>query len=254
VKSNSAAPERICAFGHEGTGKTKGWAEIAKSYRETDTPGTFRVLNWEGMAMERLSDGYPDMRANVEWTDVHSWTELVMATTAYKAVSRPGDWLVIENAARCWDAVQQAYEEHYANQQGFKSDELFTTVPVDESPGRWVKINQEYFRWMDPLVDICPAHLYVTAPQKPVTIPQGKKGEWADDQQTVSLFSRFGMKPDSQKRLAHQMHTVLWLRTPRSGTWTMTSVKDRERELKEDEVMLTFPLSYLVGVAGWDTP
>jgi hypothetical protein len=240
-------------FGHEATGKTRAWAETAKVYRDTDTPGTFRVVNWEPGAIDRLSDGY-DL-SNVEWIDVRTWVDLVQTTALYWKASTPGDWLVVENSARTWEAVQEAYEEHYLRQIGWTRAEgdIFADAPVDESPARWQRINAEYYRWIDALMDPGqnPAHLLITAPEKPVVVPQGKKGEWADDKQTVELFQWLGMRPDAQKRLAHQVHTVLWMRHPRQDEWTITSAKDRERGLLADQQVVSFPYTYLVEKGGW---
>lgn len=254
MKTTSSAPERIVAFSMEGCGKTRAWASTAEAYRTTETPGTFYVVNTEPGAVDRLSDGFENFASNVEWTDVRDWLSLRAATTEYLSKVQAGDWVVLENAGRPWAWVQDAYEAHYAKQQGYHEEDLFAVVPVDESPGKWPKINAEYFRWQAPLTDpqSNPAHLFITSEQTSLVIPTGKRGEWADSKENVSLYQRIGVRPVGQKGLSHQVHTVLHLDNPRFGDYVYTSVKDRERELAEGEPILTFPASYLVPKGGWE--
>lgn len=252
MKTTSSAPERIGLYGIEGSGKTKAIAEISAQYRRDQTLGTFHWITAERNSLTRLSDGYADFWENNVAHTFRSWVELREATTAVLGDITSDDWICVENSDRHWQLVRDTYDEHRAKRDNIDLSDMFAIVPPDDDRGRWDRINPEYYRWFDPLWgETNPAHLIMTAPQTSVVVA-GPKSKWEDSADLKSLYLHLGFRPDTQKAWSARMHTVIWMQRPRIGEWTMTSVKDRERELMQDVPVLTFPASYLVPKGGWE--
>ena len=252
MKTTSAAPERIGLYGIEGSGKTKAIAEISAQYRQSDTPGTFHWITAEPNSITRLSDGYPDFWDNNKMHKFAGWVDLRSVTTEVLSLSTDADWICVENSDRYWQLVRDTYDEYRAKRDGIQLHDMFEIMPPDEDRGRWDRINPEYYRWFDSLWgEGNPAHLMMTAPQTQVVLA-GPKSKWEDSKDLQALYLHHGFRPDTQKAWSARMHTVLWMQRPRVGEWTMTSIKDRERELLQDAPVLTFPMSYLLRVGGWE--
>lgn len=255
MRSTSAANEAILTFGLFGSGKSHAWATWADWQRRFNVDGRFRVIACEPGAVARLSDGYPDFADNVEWTDAHDWMELVETSEKYLAASTRGDVLVVEGIDRAWDWVQQLWIET-TQPRSERRNPFEAGVAIQDTEPNWVKINAEYFAWLNPIIRANSTpdgpHLFATAPQEELRVPTGKKGEWADSKEQVAMFSRYGYRPAGQKKLAHMFHSILWMRAQTRGVWTITSVDDHTRELLDNEPVRDFAADYLQRVARWD--
>jgi hypothetical protein len=253
MKSTSAAPERILAYGLYGSGKTHSWATIAKFYRLTETSGTFYVISCEHDTVARLRDGYPPsdtdpgFDANVVFEDVHNWGELVALTDKYLPQVTADDWLVIEGVDKPWTYIQSLWHQT----KGTIEDSADPFALQEAGEVDWVRVNAVYRNWLVPILRSS-GNLFACAPQEAVRVPTGKPKEWADSKQVVEMFARFGYRPAGQKDLGFQFHTVLLMNNPRHGSYTVTSVDDHTRTLLEDAPIGDFVLNYLVPVAGWE--
>ncbi len=69
--------------------------------------------------------------------------------------------------------------------------------------------------------------------------------------QIKALYGRHGVKAQGKKHTPHLFHTILLFAETKTAGWTMTSVKDRERELLKGTEVGNFAMPYLVGEAGW---
>lgn len=116
----------------------------------------------------------------------------------------------------------------------------------------WQVINPLYKAWVNKLLFRGRYNVYCTA--KAGALSSDKKP--TEDAQTRQMFLRFGLKPEGQKDLPFQFHTVLYATrvvdpVTQQAERTITAVKDRERPECEAVVVKNFTTDYLVNIAGW---
>lgn len=249
-------PERILAYGAYSSGKTHAWATIAAYYRKTGNEGHFYVINTEPGAIDRLSDAYEDF-GNVTWIDVRSWEELRDATTTFLGNAQKDDWIIIEGIDMPWIWVRRFYDEYRASKLGITVDQRdpFGVLEEANDIGKWDKINPAYMAWIMPLIDpgTNPAHLFATAPPKPVVKGGGKPGEWVTDGDNVAAFGWLGLYPQGQKFLARHFFSVLFMQRGADGkSWTITSADDHTRDQLRDAPVMDFVLTYLRPIGRWE--
>jgi hypothetical protein len=255
MKSNSAVPEHILLFGLYGSGKSNAWATIAKELRAAGSDAQFRVIGTEHGAMGRLSDGYPDFHKNVSWKDVRHWMELSDYTEEILSASVKDDWIIVEGGDKPWHWVQLLYDKLHGTPAEFDPRDPFAMeagMPGDDTKRDWVKINGVYRNWINSILR-SEAHVLFCNPQENIKLPDPNKakGGWHDSKEVIEQYSRFGVRPAGQKELGHHFHSVIWMKNPRSGEWTMTTVDDHTREIMDGQPVNNFVLDYLVKVAKW---
>jgi hypothetical protein len=255
LTSHDPAAERILALGLYGSGKTKSWADIAKWYRTSGTPGMFYVLDTDNTTLRTLT-GYEGWEQNVVRQDVPDWETLTALTDEFFAKATQDDWLVIDSIDQAWTGVQDYYTEQVF---GKDSADFFLQAKLAGQSGHpladgfgqnWQVINKLYQRWVGKVIR-WPGHVYACTPSQAVVEPNAS-GKGGDSREIRETFGRYGVRPAGQKALGFQFHTVLLMQSPSRDEWKITSVKDRSRELLVGAPNLDFVVSYLLPVGGWE--
>lgn len=252
--SNSAAPERILAMGLWGSGKTHAWVTIAERYRATGTPGHFYVLDTDNTSARSL-ESTPGWEANVTRIDVWDWKDLTENTVKFFESATKDDWLIVDSIDKPWSLCQDYFIEM---QFGVDATDFFVQARAANVKGHalasdygsnWTVINKLYSKWIGQLIRF-PGHVYVATPVQQIN--QGdQSGKGGDSREVKETFGRYGVRPAGQKNLGFQFHTVLLMQSPSKDEWTVTSVKDRSRELLIASPLFDFPMQYLCGIGGW---
>lgn len=261
IQPSTKRRERLLLYGGEGAGKTRAWCAIAAWYRRTGNPAQFHVLDSD-VTVEAMADGWPDFYDNVTVYDVLSWRDYLDQFQNAKKAADPTrmDWLVVDRADLAWPAVQDYYVETVLEQDvenwviAHAKGESKGQHPLSGEWGmNWFYINRMYQSFAVPLLR-WPGHVFLTAAEKKLVRAE-KSGDRSDDKDVLALYGGENVRPDGQKNLGHQMHTVIHAidaSTPRKPEWKMTTVKDREREKMSGKVISDFVLDYLVPVAKWE--
>lgn len=254
LASSSAAKERILSIGTWGSGKTTGWVSIARWYRNTNTPGMFYVLDTDNTSLRSLEQD-DDWEKNVVRVDINEWSDLTKQTTDWFNNATGDDWLIVDSIDKPWTMVQ----DHYVEEMFGKEADIFfmdqrkanqAGHPLASDYGsNWTVINKLYSKWMGQVIR-WPGHVYACSPSQPVSEPNAQ-GKGGDSREIRETFGRYGVRPAGQKNLAFQVHTVLLMQSPAKDEWSITSVKDRSRELLLRAPVIDFTMSYLLAVAGW---
>ncbi len=258
MKPSSEVAERIALIGNYGVGKTEAWVGWAYWMRQTETPGTVFVVNCErDGSVQRANERFPDWRANIEFTDVNSWTELTSTTKLYTGIASEGDLIVIDGADKPWEWVRDLFVETENRKAGhiLNEDDPFATLP--EVDMDWAgAINPAFFRWFNSLiVGAQPAHLLLVGPSQPLKV-QTERSAWGDAKETLDLFSSFGVRWAGQKRLGFDMQTLLLAEIVK-GNKVVSTMKDAGGREYLNKVAVSsveeggFVFGYLVGCAGW---
>ena len=247
--------ERILMTGDAGSGKSTGILNIAKFAALTKSTAQFYIADTD-FAMARMLPSYPQILDRVHIDTCYDWNDLVQFQRKVLTQARPTDWVSIDFIGSAWQYVQSFYVEEI-----FKKNisNYFIQVRKDlakddktlgalEGWTDWTVINKVYKEWINPLLFKGKYHLYATA--KSTQLSSDKKP--TEDSNTRQLFARFNVKPEGQKDLPYQFHTVLLCGYDvRSGRRTITTVKDREREEVRGLEIKNFAMDYLKGIGGW---
>lgn len=267
MQSPITARERLLVAGPQGTGKTRNILKVAaacpdNTFHVIDTDDSYPRMMEEGLRRGEL----PEL-PNVNILDVPSgeptWAsaEFLDYAEAMRELRKDierDDWLVVDQGTPTWDAVQE-----YFTDKVFDSniEEYFLEVRIEKQKAKkgkggkdskslgafegwmdWPVINKLY-RVLHKEITTWPSHVYMTA-----EVTQMSKEDSRDDRKT---FGPYGVKPKGQKRWPYIVQTVLLTAKSRAGVYTLTTVKDREREELEEEEFEDFAEDYLMEVAGW---
>lgn len=264
--AGSRKRERVLVYGDSGTGKSSCWVALADWYRrgaERSSEGVERaahiwVLDSDQAADANLpEDGSLDPYVTclpLSEDTFDGWRE---AAKKVKKEVRRDDWVVVDRADHAWRAVQN----HFWNEKdGRSAADVFAASVISGDRGKeiagphgenWGVINAWYFEFMGIIVSM-PCHVLLCAGEKEITgvSSEGDIEEW----------KRYKAKPEGQKGLSQNPHTVLHLERQVSGgefKYRMTTVKEKgpighpKRAELKGEVVKDFVLSYLVKVAKW---
>lgn len=162
-------------------------------------------------------------------------------------------WLVVDSATPMYDMSQEWYTEQVfgkdmatffmdarlklERERGDKKDKLETFDGWKD----WTVIKAQYRRWQS-AVRRWPGHVYLTCETKGLSD--------LDDKTVKKLYQSLGAKPAGDKNIGHTTRTVMLFEKDRRE-WTMTTVKDRYRDILEDEPLHDFALDYLRDVGRW---
>lgn len=251
-------PERILVFGEAGSGKSTNWLNIAKYLKITKSPGVVYAGDSDAAVPRMIaSEKYRDIADKVKLYPLYQWQDYMKFHTDVMRFAGPTDWVVIDFISSAWEAVQAYFTEEVFNKdignyflQARKEMEKSGRNALNALEGwtDWSVINPLYRNWINPILYRSRFHVYATAPA--VALSNEKKP--VEDAATRQLFIRFGVRPEGQKKLPFQFHTLLLAGfTPRTGHRTITTVKDRERQEHSGLVISNFALDYLKGTAGW---
>lgn len=246
--------ERILVFGPAGSGKSTAAASIASMAAKTKSDARFHVIDTD-LAWDRmLVEGYGDL-ANVDVHVALEWPEYKAALAKIRSVVRPNDWVVVDLVSNAWETVQS-----YFTEQVFDQDigDYFLQVRKELKTGKksleafsgwvdWSVINAMYKTWINDLLFKTRANVICMAKMAKVYAEQ-------DDKATRLLFGQHGVKPEGQKSLPYQFHSVLLTgerKVDERTEYLLTTVKDRERVQLDKVAVKKFALDYLVKVGGW---
>lgn len=285
MRTNGRSRERILLYGLEGTGKSLAALDIASRVGPSrvfiiDNDNAWdRMLEGQTLAgedVELAEEWRWDADANRgkggwveddEWVveggnvvvyHTQGWVGNTSAIEEIRGAAGRDDWCVIDSGSALWSDVQAWFTE-----QVFDSsmEDYFLQVRMEKARAQtdakslgaldgwvdWPVINAQYkAKVMEFLVNP-PCHLLVTAEQEDVKADD-------TDKETRALYSADLVKPRGQKRLGHNMQTILRLRRDRAMRFYVTTLKDRgaRGELANEEVTDEgFATWYLEGVAGW---
>jgi hypothetical protein len=245
-------PERILVMGPPGASKSTGWLNIAKFAALTHSDAQFYVLDTDS-AVPRMMTGYPTIQDRVHITNGYDWNDYMSFGKMVAKTARPQDWVVVDFIGNAWSTVQQHFVEGVFN-KSVGDYFLFQRKASEKQLEGWTDwnvINALYRDWMNPLCFKGNYHLYCTAKGEPLS--SDKKP--TESKEVRNLFLPYGVKPAGQKDLPFAFHTLLLAGKSQipgqPATWTLTTVKDRERvELSGSEVK-NFAVDYLVNIGGW---
>lgn len=289
VRSAGRSRERVVAFGPEGVGKSLLALDIAanlppgvlmfvidndnawdRMLEGTTLEGaTVKVLEeWRWVDGEFVADDeYTDPTGNLVVFHVDGW---VANTEAIALVGDRGtrdDWCCIDSGSALWDDVQAWFTEEV-----FSTDmaDYFLEVRLEKVARKkkaiedeeklkaaktlgaldgwmdWPVINATYKRDVMKFLVNPPCHLIVTAEQAEVTKED-------TDKETRTLYGA-DVKARGQKRIGHNVQTVLRLRREQNGNhkvWTLKDRGGRAKLVNEDVTDRGFVDWYLIDVAGW---
>jgi hypothetical protein len=252
--------ERILVFGGAGTSKTTGWLDIAKWSVRTNSPAKFFVLDTDS-SVGRMLPSYPDIIPNLylstgfDWTDYTNFLQYVLQNAG------PQDWVIVDFIGAAWKAVQEYYVNQVFHQdmgnyflQARKAlSGNASSLGALDGWTDWSVINPLYAQWARPLLFKGQYNLYCTAQSDQLSSDRKP----TEDAVSRSLLLPFGTKPVGQKELLFQFHTVLLTgRIPAKNssekeTFTVNTVKDRERKAVSGLPVNSFTVDYLVNIGGW---
>lgn len=296
LQSQGRSRERILAFGMEGVGKSLLLLDIATRV----APNKVHVVDndnaWDRMLEgESLAGVTPQVACEYRWNDKtgefdtdytwaveggnvviwHTWAatdQWTANTQALVAIEEdvaeygsPRDWVGVDTGTLYWSAVQDWFVESVFNKS---IEDYFMQVRMEKAKASddkkslgaldgwmdWPVINKTYNAGAGRFFVSPPCNLLVTAELQEVSKE--------DDSQTRSLYT-MGVKPKGQKRLGHNMQSVVMLRRDRSGTYFASTLKDRGgREYLENTDITGYGFGewYLEEIAQWqemessDTP
>jgi hypothetical protein len=254
IERPGSSREAILVYGREGCGKSVQVFSIA---RHTRGSRFFVIDNDDApsymLGLETIFEDL-DPRFTVTEIDRADWQRHLEVLERYVADGTEDDWLVVDSATPMWDAAQEDYTAQVFgkdmadffldarmkladNRTGKKGDKLETFDGWKD----WTVIKAQYRRFQS-LVRQWPGHVYLTCETKSVGDMDDKTGK--------KVYGPMGAKPAGQKEIGHTTRTILLFE--RSGNeWTMSTVKDRYRDILEDEAIGDFALDYLRDVGGW---
>lgn len=250
-------PERVLSLGPAGSGKTTNWLNILKWAVRTKADVMFYVLDTD-FAVPRMLTSYPEVIPYLKLYPCYDWLDYTQASKEILKHARPlQDWAIVDFIGSAWQAVQPYYVEeifkkdigNYFMQVRKEIDKDAKNLSALDGWVDWQVINALYRQWAQPFLFKGQYHIYATA--KSEALSSEKKP--TEDAQTRSLFLRHSVKPQGQKTLPFQFHTLLLNGyTPRTDARTITTIKDRERSEVAGLVVKDFTLQYLRDVAGWE--
>lgn len=285
LRSTGRSKERILVYGMEGVGKSLAALDIASRigpgatlYVIDNDNAWDRMLEGQTVAGEsvRVAEEYrwnPEGKGLARWEfdgqwcvdegnvvvyHAAGWVANISAIAQVVQAAGPDDWCCIDSGSALWDDVQAWFTESVFDSS---MADYFMQVRMEKAKAAkeakalgaldgwvdWPVINAQYKGAVMKFLVTPPCHLIVTAEQADVT----KEDQ---DKETRALYGGEQVKPRGQKRIGHNVQTVLRLSRQRNGTFVVTTVKDRggrEKMEMEDVTDRGFGEWYLEEVAGW---
>lgn len=259
------AREKILLAGPWGSGKSYARNRLIHTLNATGSDAMVYVLDTDD-TKDRAWDAYGDkFMERVEWRYVNAYEDWKSAADDFAAKMTKDDWMVVDRVDLLWQSCQDYYvRKVYGVDSGdFYLEFAIANVnnaraggsPLAGAHGqKWDHIKRQYAEVVAQLIFPRttlaggktyghPGHVLACSNVKDVNSEQ-------DDEQTVNIYQRFGVKPAGEKNLPTQFHSVLMMGA--GPPWVMNTAREREgREYVVGMEMQDWVLNYLVGTAGW---
>lgn len=224
-----------------------------------DADGNNQPGNWE------LDDRWCKATGNVVVYHADAgWLSNVQGIQAVKDAASHDDWCCVDSGSALWDDVQEFFTNSVFDKtmSGYflqirmemeKAKDQSAALGALDGWRDYAVINPMYKDAVMKFLVTPPCHLIVTAEQADVQGASGS-GKQMEDKETRALYGGQQVKPRTQKRMGHNMQTVLRMERKAGDRYTVTTVKDRggrERLEAEDVTDRGFSEWYLRDVAGW---
>lgn len=253
IRNPTGRKERICIYGSGGVGKSTCWVDLANKLAITDSPGKVYVgevdPTWDAL-IEEAGRGIERIEVSplYEFSDIQKWVE------GLRGQVRPEDWAVVDLMDIVWRRAQADFTDR---RYGYDLDEWFMAAAkaggMDELGGNWginwTVINRTYDKFVQPYLRL-PCNILAITGDDALQSPN-KQGKGGDDKDIRDLFGRVGRKPDGQKHIPRQFHTVLYLQQPNVNERIMNAIKDRARPVGPFPFR-SFTIDYLIRRAKWE--
>ena len=238
--------ERILVFGTYGTGKTYQGLKLASWLKGSQ----FYVLDTDD-SYPRSLESFLSVE-NVHVTFAYDWEEYVAWLERVLKVAVPGrDWLVVDRLDKAWARAQNYVSEEVYGQslaerllevkKRMKGSAMKVSA-VDRAD--WQVINAQYLGWQMSLLYKSRCNVYLVTSVGAVSLD--------DDEQVRMLYGALGVKPEGQKSIAYEPHTVLYFSKSKTGGYLVTTVKDRgERTYFDKTPLVDLAKQYLLAKAGF---
>lgn len=281
LRSTGRSRERVLLFGMEGVGKSLAALDVAAAI----APARLHVIDNDN-AWDRMLEGQTlageDVRVAAEYRwnatvedwefdgrwcveggnvvvyHANGWVANTKAIEAVREDADPDDWCCIDSGSALWDDVQAWFTMSVFDSS---MSDYFLKIRMEKAAAAkdakalgafdgwvdWPVINATYKEHVMAFLVTPPCHLLVTCEQADVTKEE-------TDKETRALYGGENVKPRGQKRIGHNVQTVVRLRRDRSDMYYATTVKDRggrERLENEDVTGRGFAEWYLEEVGGW---
>ncbi len=283
LRSTGRSKERVLLYGMEGTGKSLAALDVAAAI----SPATMYVIDndnaWDRMlegqtlggvkvevAAEYRWDGkrwdedneYVKPGGNIVVYHASGWEANTSAIAEVREAATANDWCCIDSGTALWSDVSDYFVDQVFNQS--KADYFLKARIAMEKPDAsdgpmldgWKDygiINPIYNEGVMTFLILPPCHLLVTAEEEQVkAVPQ--KGKDIEGKETRAMYGEVQYKPRGQKRLGHNVQTVLRLARRANDRYTVNTVKDRGGRDQWDGEEVTgrgFSEWYLEETAGW---
>ncbi len=281
VRSAGRSRERVVVFGPEATGKSlcaldiaahladgavlyvvdndNAWDRMLEGGTLDGTKiGVLTEWRWDGARyVEHAAWAVSGGNVVVYHTGGGGWVANVAAIKAVSEVAGRDDWCCVDSGSALWDDVQAWFTETVfstdladyfleVRKKKAQADKEAKALGALDGWVDWPVINAQYKGNVMKFLVNPPCHLIVTAEQAEVTKED-------TDKETRTLYGA-DVKPRGQKRLGHNVQTVLRLRREQNGNHAVWTVKDRggrEKLVREDVTDRGFVDWYLRDVAGW---
>jgi hypothetical protein len=269
IKSPFPFPERLCLFGHAGSGKSQTTLNILRY--QTEAHAWVADMDYSFSYERLVATEYPDVADRVHIFTIDTQWEMFTQTLdemIESADDKRGDWITIDPTTTTWPMVQTYYSDQVHGEdlsdhllqiraeaqqmieaaKGKNKDEQAAAAKYYDkeaaSDMTWPLINKLYSRgfyqklqhWRGNFILVCEAD---------------KLGSRATPAE-IEEYGYVGQKPKGQKSLPFVAATNLYLAHPEKDKWTITTIKDRGRKLVDKLQVQNFALDYLVEVAGWE--
>lgn len=289
LTSTGRALERVLLFGLEGCGKSdaildvatrvgvtvwvidndNAWDRMLEGTSVTGEQGQLRVeYRWDAEAGDWIEDSsWAVEGGNIVLFHAEGWESHLSALDEVRGAAAREDWLCVDSASTIWAEVQDHFGEDVFGESladlllaarkeqvetqrkakpGTKEAEGAKNLRAYDGWTDWQVINAQYRQKIMRVLVNPPCNLLVTAEEAQVSGEEGKD--------VAQLYNRYGVKAGGQKKLGHNVQTVLWLMKERNGGYKARTIKDRggrEYLVGEDVTDRGFGEWYLEGVGGW---
>jgi len=233
---------KILVYGQTGTGKTFGILHIAASLKNN----TLFYLDTDEGTSKDVDEFPDDVKSRLQYYLATSMDEMIADLNDATLKCMPGDWIVVDMAARVWDLAQSEFIRKVfdASEVGRYYLEMRRELErhpvitksggVDKQPNLdgwtdWVPIKKRHNEDFMDVLKMLPrkkgVHVLVTTSADQLKT----QGKFADKGDTISVFGKVGYKPEGEKHNPHRFDTILFL-SKAGGEYYVTCLKNRGRK------------------------